>query len=111
MDLLVTHLTPLQLEAFSKKRVIPVVCSHGKKYLLDWDRGMSSSVYLLGYGSQCWYPGVDREAGAYLPYPDILLGQKLALEAGLHKGCTYITAVNQDHYLERQLIEYKPYFE
>lgn len=84
MKLLVTHLTPLELECFTKHRYVPVTDSEGWLWALWYENAPSSSAELIGYGRLCWYPGLDEE-GNYLPKGDVVLGQKLALETGAYE--------------------------
>jgi hypothetical protein len=91
MALLLNHLNERQLESFRRHRAFDVVSDHGEKFRIVYTHPSSSVRQVMANGDQrarCWYPrwyGHYVRGGGYLPLPDVLLGQKLALETGLYR--------------------------
>lgn len=85
MKLLVNHLTPPQLEELSQRERIPVTDDEGRSWFVYWRHGGEGNV--IGPDSQrhCFYPKPYDMNGVDLPYPDIILGQVLAIQTGLFR--------------------------
>jgi len=107
MRTLVAHLDEKQRECWDMHKQFFLLCAHGKLYTIRF-MDVSSSILLIGGSYECWYPRRVNTYGDMLPTPDLLLGQKLVLEAGPPPGVSH-RCRSVDLYEQREWIEhYEP---